>query len=834
MVPGYVSAELVRPVSPEDSDRLVADWKQSTADTIAYVGDDDDLPLAMASCQFAEPDPTAVPDPTATPEPTATAEPEATAEPASTPAAAGSLDELKDPNRTIPDPPPLSESTIVYCSSLSQLQSAHPYANNSDITYVYSIPGATSVSVTFDSDSYTESNYDCIDIYNGTGATPLYTYDGAEIGSRVVNVTGNTIKIRLRTDYSMTYYGFSVRSATAGGYIGVPARLTATAASATKVNVSWNSVYGASTYSLYRRNNTTGAYERVTATSATSYQDTVPSAGAYVYAVCAVQTVRGSSYVTAKSAPVRCFTRTLTLSATKSGTGARLAWAFGTGPKLYRSETSPTSGFTEIAISGNPHIDQPLSATKTYYYYLTVTVTDPIDSYVYNITSPVVAFSRGVGKPTLNNIVQVSDTSVKLLWSAAPGAPSYRVYRSSSLTGQYGYVGETTATNYTDSGIVIGKAYYYKVYGRGMIGGVMTTSPGSNAMCGYTMKRPVINYIAPNNTTKKVTIKWDAVPGATHYDVYRSAGGAGNYSRMQRVSRTSYVSGVLVAGVNYGFYVVPVRVTSAREFVGLSSSIRRQAVAIPARYRALVIGQGYAGTSNYLPGTLNDGIGMQTMLNRLTGTDYTVTRKSEQSASSILSSIGSTFSGATSKDISLFYYSGHGFSGTGSLVGTDGQPVSSTALRNKLDSVPGKKIVIIDACHSGNMIGKDGVKQAVSDTDFINTFISGFAGGSRSNLAAAGYYVIVAAHSSETSAEGTLTSGGSSLRAGYFTAALTIGCGWNYIANGATSRPADTNSDGKLTLNEVYRYTYNTALQLNDTQHAQVYPTNSSFVLFSY
>ena len=43
---------------------------------------------------------------------------------------------------------------------------------------------------------------------------------------------------------------------------------------------------------------------------------------------------------------------------------------------------------------------------------------------------------------------------------------------------------------------------------------------------------------------------------------------------------------------------------------------------------------------------------------------------------------------------------------------------------------------------------------------------------------------------------------------------------------------SDDNGDKRITLNEAYSYAYDLALEVNPDQHAQVYPVNSSFVMW--
>jgi len=94
----------------------------------------------------------------------------------------------------------------IVLSTGEAFSSNHPYANNEDVTWTYTNPGASSVRVDF---SYInmERNYDFIYILDGAGntvatATGLYSNGGYAI------VQGDTLKVRMVTDYSVTRYGF--------------------------------------------------------------------------------------------------------------------------------------------------------------------------------------------------------------------------------------------------------------------------------------------------------------------------------------------------------------------------------------------------------------------------------------------------------------------------------------------------------------------------------------------------------------------------------------------------------------------------------------------------
>ena len=142
------------------------------------------------------------------------------------------------------------------------------------------------------------------------------------------------------------------------------------------------------------------------------------------------------------------------------------------------------------------------------------------------------------------------------------------------------------------------------------------------------------------------------------------------------------------------------------------------------------------------------------------------------------------FQGAGEEDTSWLYLSTHGVTWTAeeelrmALLLSDGESeeaLEAGALRAILDEVPGKKVLILDACHAGAMIGK------------------GVSGTSRNAFAAPDYRVLVSCGGEEESwmwsAAGDEHSG-----AGYFTAALEA-----VLEDGRTDR----NEDGVLSLGEI-------------------------------
>lgn len=235
--------------------------------------------------------------------------------------------------------------------------------------------------------------------------------------------------------------------------------------------------------------------------------------------------------------------------------------------------------------------------------------------------------------------------------------------------------------------------------------------------------------------------------------------------------------------------------------------------------RALIVGQSYAGTSLALEGPNNDARAVRFMLMNQTDRPFATVQKSNLTAEEILAAAGSAFSAATERDISLFYYSGHG-SSRGELIGSDEETVSPSELRSALDQVPGRKILIIDACYSGYFIGAASADAQAQN--FSDAFMEGFLGKARS--AAGEYFIITSAHKYEQAMEMPIMSGSLTKVMGVFTFFFCRGCGWDGVTSRSTDMYADQNGDGAASIAEAFAYAAEEALFMGGSQHAQ---TNS-------
>ena len=148
------------------------------------------------------------------------------------------------------------------------------------------------------------------------------------------------------------------------------------------------------------------------------------------------------------------------------------------------------------------------------------------------------------------------NAQVSLSWSAAAGADTYSVHRSTVSGGPYGTIASNlTSTNHLDTAVSNGTTYHYVVSGFNAAG----EGPDSNQATA-TPQVPQVpaaptGVTAVSNTKKKITVSWNAVSGATSYTIKRSTTNGGPYTNVGTTTGTSFTNGGLTSGTTY-FYVV--------------------------------------------------------------------------------------------------------------------------------------------------------------------------------------------------------------------------------------------------------------------------------------
>jgi len=258
---------------------------------------------------------------------------------------------------------------------------------------------------------------------------------------------------------------------------------------------------------------------------------------------------------------------TPTLSGSAASCQNNLSWndiTNATRYKVYRNETSCTSGFTLIATVNDPtltYADTNVAAGTTYYYRVQAyTASDACSSAMSNCVTITAAACGGCTAPSAPTGLAVSSSCspVGLSWNTVSGATGYNVYRyTGTCTGAtWTQVGTTTSTTYSDSGATVGTTYAYMV--RAYSGATSCESANSGCVSTTVLSTPSTP-AAPTTTDgcTGLTVNWTAVSGATSYTVQR--GTKSNCSGLTTIGASatnSYLDNTAVVGTTYYYSII--------------------------------------------------------------------------------------------------------------------------------------------------------------------------------------------------------------------------------------------------------------------------------------
>ena len=312
-------------------------------------------------------------------------------------------------------------------------------------------------------------------------------------------------------------------------------------ANGSKVQLSWTGgVTGAEGYVIYRRTEG-GSYDEIGRTSGNTYSNTISAGIKYYYAVAVYSGSRtedkcpevGVMYLVAPSGlSVSNTIASLTLkwNAVKGATGYEIYRA-GTDGKYSKITTVTSTSYVDTSVKNNAQYSYKIKA--------------------YN-TACTSAFSTAASlkktQISVSNLkADANGSKVQLSWTGGvTGAEGYVIYRRTE-GGSYTEIGRTAGNTYSDT-ISAGIKYYYAV---AVYSGSRTEGkcPEVGAMYLATPSG-----LSVSNTIASLTLKWNAVKGATGYEIYR-AGTDGKYSKITTVTSTSYVDTSVKNNAQYSYKI---------------------------------------------------------------------------------------------------------------------------------------------------------------------------------------------------------------------------------------------------------------------------------------
>lgn len=308
------------------------------------------------------------------------------------------------------------------------------------------------------------------------------------------------------------------------------------------VQISWSAVNGAANYRVFYYGS--NGWKKLTDTANTSVIDTdVSSNHTYTYTVRCINadgTAYTSDYRAGKK--VKYFEAPkLTLSNAEDG--VKIKWNAVSGVSKYRIYYKGSNGWTKMVdTASTSYIDKDVNSGSNYTYTIRcMDASGNLISWYYSdgfkikyIQAPKFTVSNAA------NGVQVS-------WPAVKGAEKYRVF----YYGSNGWTRllDTTETSIIDTDVRSSQTYIYTVR--------CIKADGSAYTSDYRAGKKVKYFEAPrltlSNASSGVSIKWNAVSGASKYRIYLK--GANGWSKLTDTSSTSYVHTGVTNGTKYTYTI---------------------------------------------------------------------------------------------------------------------------------------------------------------------------------------------------------------------------------------------------------------------------------------
>ena len=409
-----------------------------------------------------------------------------------------------------------------------------------------------------------------------TGATGYEVYRAGTDGkySKITTVTSTSYvdtNVKNNTQYSYKIKAYNAAGASA---FSTAASLKKTQisvsnlkadANGNKVQLSWTGgVTGAEGYVIYRRTEG-GSYAEIGRTSGNTYSDTISAGIKYYYAVAVYSGSRtedrcpevGVMYLAAPSG----------LSVSNTIASLTLKWNAVKGATEYEIYRAGTDGkYSKITtVTSTSYVDTSVKNNTQYSYKIKA----------YNAAGAS-AFSTAASlkktQISVSNLkADATGSKVQLSWTGVvTGAEGYVIYRRTE-GGSYVEIGRTSGNTYSDT-ISAGIKYYYAV---AVYSGSRTEDKCPEVGVMY-LAAP--SGLSVSNTIASLTLKWNAVKGATGYEIYR-AGTDGKYSKITTVTSTSYVDTSVKNNTQYSYKIKAYNTACASAF-STAASLKKTQISV--------------------------------------------------------------------------------------------------------------------------------------------------------------------------------------------------------------------------------------------------------------
>jgi fibronectin type 3 domain-containing protein len=410
---------------------------------------------------------------------------------------------------------------------------------------------------------------------------------GTTIYSDTGLATGTTYYYRVQASNADSISAYSAQ-ASATTVPAAPDGLTATAVSATQINLSWMN-HASNIYYTYVAQSTDGTNWTQIATiyaAATSYTATGPFNGStmYDYRVWTYSWPGGNSAyspVASVTTPAYPNRPTLNSATAASDMTAVLSWTASGGATGYRAERSSNGGSTWVtagttASSATTFTDTGLSEATSYTYRVFAT-----NSVGDSATSNTLSAATMPSAPTGLIATPVSGAQINLSWTDHSSSAYYYYVEQSSDGVSWGQIASLygSATNsYMATGPFNGSTtYYFRVHAYAYTGGNSAYATASVTTPAFPNQPAISSATAQSDTS--VALSWGDVAGETGFRVERSANNGSTWTTAGAVAAgvTSFTDTGLSESNSYTY-----RVTATNAVGSSAPSATRSVTTLPS------------------------------------------------------------------------------------------------------------------------------------------------------------------------------------------------------------------------------------------------------------
>jgi hypothetical protein len=180
-----------------------------------------------------------------------------------------------------------------------------------------------------------------------------------------------------------------------------------------------------------------------------------------------------------------------------------------------------------------------------------------------------------------------SCSAVTVAWTAAAGASSYEIWRSTvDDSGTAVQVGSDTASPFDDTGATAGVGYFYWVTGTNACGSSAFSNSDAGMRDPSTTAAPTGVLASDGTSCTTVTVSWNAVAGATSYQIWRNTvNNSATATQIATDTASPYDDGTAAAGTTYFYWVRAVGPCGTSGFSNSDSGSRGSGSAPPAPTR---------------------------------------------------------------------------------------------------------------------------------------------------------------------------------------------------------------------------------------------------------